>query len=78
MAHLSPAKLRERVFRAAEAVLSRSGSVGPLELFREMALLQPIHFDGWRNGNEHYRVLEQWLQVGPEKFDRAVHYFSEW
>ncbi len=50
MANLSPAKLRERVFRAAEALLNRSGNVGPLELFQEMGLLQPVHFEAWRNG----------------------------
>jgi len=77
MSDQSPSNLRERVFHAAEAVLNRSGS-GPLELFQEMRLLQHLHFDGWRKGNEHYRILEEWIQVGPEKFNRAVQHFSEW
>ena len=69
---------QERVVHAAEAVLKRNGSVGPLELFQEMRLLQPVHFEGWRKGNEHYRVLQQWIQVGPEKFQKTLHHFLEW
>jgi hypothetical protein len=69
---------QERVVQAAESALKRHGSVGPLELFQAMLLLQPVHFEGWRKGNEHYRVLEQWIQVGPEKFQKAVRYFQEW
>jgi len=55
---------QERVVQAAEAVLKHSGSVGPLELFQQMQLLQPVHFEAWRKGNEHYRVLQQHIQVG--------------
>src|SRR4051812_24959575 len=69
---------QERVVQAAEAVLKRSSSVGPLELFQEMRLLQPVHFEGWRKGNEHYRVLEEWIQVGPEKFQKTLQFFQEW
>jgi hypothetical protein len=69
---------QQRVVRAAEAVLARNGSVGPLELFQEMSLLQPVHFAGWRQGNEHYRVLQNRIQVGPEKFQRTIRYFREW
>jgi hypothetical protein len=69
---------QERVEHAAEAALKRDGSVGPLELFQEMRLLQPVHVEGWRKGNEHYRVLQQWIQAGPEKFQRAVWDFQEW
>ncbi len=71
-------KLRDRVFAGAEAVLKTKGSVGPLELFQEMGLLQPVHFDAWRRGNEYYRVLEDWIQVGQKKFDQALRYFGEW
>ena len=64
--------------QAAESALKRHGSVGPLELFQAMLLLQPVHFEGWRKGNEYYRVLEPWIQVGPEKFQKAIRYFQEW
>ena len=74
----SSSNLQERVVRAAESALRRNGSVGPLELFQEMLLLQPVHFEGWRKGNEHYRVLEPWIQVGQEKFQKAIRYFHEW
>ncbi len=69
---------RDRVIAAAEAALEAGGSVGPLELFQHMGLLQPVHFEGWRKGNEHYRVLEAGIQVGPEKFEKALRYFGEW
>ena len=69
---------QDRVLQAAQAVLNRNGSVGPLELFQEMRLLQPVHFEGWRKGNEHYRVLQEWIQVGPEKFQKTIQYFQQW
>jgi len=78
MAGRSYSRFQQRVVQAAEAVLERSGSIGPLELFQEMRLLQPIHFEGWRKGNEHYRVLQEWIQVGPEKFQKAIQHFQEW
>src|SRR5258706_5522528 len=43
-----------------------------------MLLLHPVHVEGWRKGNEHYRVLEQWMQVGQEKFQKAIRHFQEW
>lgn len=73
-----PDRFRERVVAAAEAALKAHGSVGPLELFQHMGLLLPIHFDGWRKGNEHYRVLERWIQIGPDKFAKALRHFGEW
>src|ERR1035437_7206030 len=69
---------QERVEHAAEAALNRNGSVGPLELFQEMRLLQPVHVEGWRKGNECLRVLPPWIQVGPEKFQKAIRHFQEW
>jgi len=69
---------QKRVVQAAEAVLKRTGSVGPLELFQQMGLLQPVHFEGWRKGNEHYRVLESCIQVGAEKFQKTIQYFEAW
>jgi hypothetical protein len=58
--------------------LKRNGSVGPLELFQEMRLLQPCLLEGRRKGNEHCRVLQPWIQVGPEKFQKTIRYFQEW
>lgn len=71
-------KFRARVLAAAEAALKAGGSVGPLELFLHMGLLQYVHVDGWRKGNEHYRVLEEWIQVGPEKYGQTLRIFAEW
>lgn len=80
MAQPSHNPFRQRVEQAAEAVLKRAGSVGPLELLQEMRLLQPAHVKAWRQGLETYRVLQPWIQVGPgrlvrEKIDRLL---SEW
>jgi hypothetical protein len=69
---------QERVEHAAEAALKRDGSVGPLELFQEMGFLQFTHVEGWRKGNESYRVLQNWIQVGPEKFEKTLLHFKDW
>jgi hypothetical protein len=71
-------KFRDRVIAAAEAALQAGGSVGPLELFQHMGLLHPSHLEGWRTGNEHYRVLEKWIQAGPAKFEKTLRHFAEW
>jgi len=63
---------------SAEAVLKRSGSVGPLELFQQMGFLQPVHVESWRKGIEDYRVLQKWIQAGPEKFQKTIQHFQEW
>ena len=78
MAGLFHSNFQERVERAAEAALKRSGTVGPLELFQEMGLLQAFHIESWRKGDEHYRVLQPWIQVGPEKFQKTIGHFREW
>ena len=43
-----------------------------------MSLLQAVHVESWRKGDEHYRVLQPWIQVGPEKFRKAILHFREW
>lgn len=64
--------------QAAETALERNGSVGPLELFQWMRFLTPTHVEAWRKGNEHYRVLRNHIQVGPEKFEKTIRHFQEW
>jgi hypothetical protein len=70
--------LQQRVVEAAEAVLRRAGSVGPIEVFQELRWLHPVHVEGWRKGNEHYRVLEEWIQIGPEKLNKTLRHFADW
>jgi hypothetical protein len=72
------ARLQQRVEQAADSVLARDGSAGPLEVFQEMRLLAAPHLAGWRKGNEPYRVLRPWIQAGAGKFSRTVHYFQAW
>jgi hypothetical protein len=74
----SHSNLQERFVQAAETALKRNGSVGPLELFQWMGFLQSVHVEAWRKGKEEYRTLRQWIQVGPEKFDKTLRYFQEW
>jgi len=71
-------RFQERVVQAAEAALKRQGSVGPLDLFQEMRLLHPIQLENWRKGNEHYHALQPWIQVGPDKLQKAIDYFRQW
>jgi hypothetical protein len=78
MSEPSRSGLQERVVQAAEALLQRSGSVGPLELFQELGWLHPIHVEGWRKGNERNRVLEKWIHAGAGKVEKAVFHFHEW
>ena len=67
-----PDTFRDRVIAAAEAALKASRSVGPLELFQQMGLLQPVHVDGWRKGDEHTKIDESLIQ-GTGRFEaRAV------
>ena len=73
-----PSVLRERVRRAAEAVLETNGAVGPLELFCQMQLLQTVHLKNWQNGREYCQTLEQWIQGSPEKRQKSLQYFLEW
>lgn len=70
--------IQERVIQAAEALLQRSGSVGPLELFQELGWLQPGHVEGWRKGSEHCRVLEKWIHAGAGKVQKAIFHFQQW
>jgi hypothetical protein len=74
----SYSNFQQRVVQAAEAALRQNGSVGPLELFQHIGFLHPAHVEGWRKGNEYYRVLEPWIQVGQEKFEKTIFHFQEW
>jgi hypothetical protein len=69
---------RNRVITAAEAALKANGAVGPLELFQHMGALHCGHVDAWRQGSEHYRILEESIQLGPEKFQKATRIFAQW
>ncbi len=73
-----PDDLQERVRRAADACLEREGAVGPLELLQEMRLLQPTHFQAWKQGNPYYATLESHIQCGAAKLERAYQYFHNW
>ena len=75
---MSSNSFQERVEQAAEAVLQHNGSVGPLDLFQEMRFLPRSHFESWRKGDAQHRVLQQWIQVGPAKFQMAVRHFQDW
>ena len=70
-----PRELRERVERAANAVLEASGFVGPLELLLQMGWLAPSHFLSWQKGI--LPTLDV-MQGSPEKREKAFRYFEQW
>lgn len=73
-----PRDLRQRVVESAEAVLERSGSVGPLELLQQIGFLEPVHVEGWRKGNPHLTLLEPRIQCGPKKLEDTYRFFADW
>src|SRR4051812_4488211 len=78
MSDQANSKFQERVVQAAEAALEHAGSVGPLEVFQQMRVLEPVHMQAWRKGHEHYQTLQEHIQLGPEKFSKAIRYFRDW
>jgi hypothetical protein len=71
-------QLQTRVVQAAEAVLKRNGSVGPLDLFVEMRWLQLAHLENWRKGNPEHANLHRWIQVGAGKMQKSLDHFRDW
>lgn len=74
----SSSSLNERVITAAERALKRGGSVGPLELLRELGFLYWRHFDDWRKGVPQYTPLEPHIQCGAAKLEQVYRIFAEW
>jgi hypothetical protein len=74
----SSSQFRERVLTAAEKVLKRNGSVGPLELVQELNFLQWRHFEDWRKGLKADSPIEAHIQCGSEKLADAYRLFAEW
>lgn len=77
MSHFS-SSLQERVVTAAERALKRDGSVGPLELLREIGFVYWRHFDDWRKGVPQYTPLEPHIQCGAAKLEQVYRIFVEW
>jgi hypothetical protein len=71
-------QLQTRVAQAAEVVLKRNGSVGPLDLLVEMRWLQLSHLENWRKGNPEHANLHSWIQVGAGKLQKSLDHFRDW
>jgi hypothetical protein len=71
-------QLQTRVAQAAEVVLKRNGSVGPLDLLVEMRWLQLSHLENWRKGNPEHANLHSWIQVGAGKLEKSLDHFRDW
>jgi hypothetical protein len=69
-------ELRERVERAANAVLEATGTVGPLELLLQMGWLAPSRLRSWQKGIT--ASLVDFMQASPEKRGKAFRYFEQW
>jgi hypothetical protein len=76
MGNQQPTNLEQRVVQAAERVLEHRGSVGPLEVLEQMALLPASHVEGWRKG--FHDPLEPLIQGSPEKLSKTYAFFQEW
>ena len=74
----SVTQLRERVLIAAEKVLKRNGSVGPLELVQELDFLQWRYFEDWRKGLKLDSPIESRIQCGTEKLADTYRLLAEW
>lgn len=71
-------KLRQRVTESAEAVLERSGAVGPLELLEQIEFLSYAHVREWKKGNPYYDAIAAHIQCGQEKLEKTYKIFFEW
>jgi hypothetical protein len=76
MRNKQPHELKERVERAANAVLEANGSVGPLELLLQMRWLEPSHMVSWQKGI--LPTLQAVMQGSPEKRETAFRHFEQW
>jgi hypothetical protein len=71
-------QLQARVVQAAEAVLKRNGSVGPLDLFVEMRWLPLSHLESWLNGRPDHENVERWIEVGAGKLQKSLDHSRDW
>ncbi len=71
-------QLRERIVLSAERALKRDGSIGRLELLRELGFLYWRHFDDWRKGVPQYTPIEPHINCGAEKLAEVYRVFAQW
>jgi hypothetical protein len=69
-------QLKQRVLNAAECVLAVKGYVSPIELLKQMGLLDPSHVRMWEKGV--CERLESRIQGGAKKLEVTYDVFKEW
>jgi hypothetical protein len=72
----SPSRLERRVVAAAEATLTRSKSVSPLEVLAQIGWLPWGLVDDWRRGRVDY--LERAASVHADRLATALEYLRRW
>jgi hypothetical protein len=72
----SPSWLERRVFAAAEATLTRSKSVSPLDVLAQIGWLPEGLVDDWRRGRVDY--LERAASVHADKLATALEHLRRW
>jgi len=75
-AHAPRSRLEDRVVAAAEAALTRNGSVSPVDVLAEIGWLPQSLVDEWRRGR--VECLENVLQVHPDKLAIALEHLRRW
>ena len=71
-------KVVKRTRDAAEVVLSRDKSVGPIELLVQIGFLHHSHVRQWQIKNPMFDRLEPHIQCGPKKLRQTWSAFLEW
>ena len=73
-----PQSIRVRTIKAAEVVLARDRSVGPLELLVQLNFIQFAHYREWKGQNPYYDSLTAHIQCGEKKLQQCYAAFSAW
>ena len=73
-----PPNIRTRVRAAAEIVLEKDKSIGPIELLVQMGFLHFSHVRQWKHGNPSYDVLLTSIQCGEKKLAETYSEFLAW
>ena len=71
-------EIRERVRTAAERVLAKEKSIGPLELMVGLGFLHFTHMNQWKGGSPHYQDIQSQIQCGEKKLKTVYAEFFAW
>ena len=70
--------IRQRVREAANFVLQRDKSIGPIDLLVHLGFLHFSHIAEWRRQNPYFATLQPHIQCGPKKLQQVYTEFLAW